>query len=551
MANTHLVDITPDTKLMPHLGMSGHTLIAALAELCDNSLDSFLTNPAAFKKLGQKKVTVKIEYTTGTNPWIKVTDDAYGMTREELKDALTLARTKKRDELGGRLIGKFGLGLKTAASALAKKWKVITNQPDADSVLTMEYNEDEFVKTQEWTVPIVPSKRPNGRQHGTELLLQDLKKRPQAKSYIINSLSPIFDFYIREGLLEILVQGDPVPAREWQLLSDDNWQSLSKKAREHVPDIKERMRDAGISENGRRPINLRIGNKRVTGWAGLLLESSQKGNYGFTLIRHKRIVKANEKIGIYHHPALARIVGELHLDDWEVNNRKDDFIRDTPEWSELTGLGELDEAKQRRRPNGLLGEEINKIIRLSRALASSVEKKVPVSEQRTNQQLLATVHQDDVLSTIEETAMEDTFQAASQRQGKLRDQTVATQAALAEAKREVRKAHVELAGIRIELVQWGRPGRYVSWETERNPKGKLDLVVNINTDHPFYAALSEQDQKLYRAFLVCECLSKYVFSQSPAFETLDACMDNYLRVYADIVAKKIRSGATSIEAPAI
>jgi hypothetical protein len=73
----------------------------------------------------------------------------------------------------------------------------------------------------------------------------------------------------------------------------------------------------------------------VRGWAGLLRQSSQRGWYGFALVRNRRVVRRHEKLGFQAHPQTARVVGELHLDAFDTNNLKTDFIRETESWREL------------------------------------------------------------------------------------------------------------------------------------------------------------------------------------------------------------------------
>jgi hypothetical protein len=83
------------------------------------------------------------------------------------------------------------------------------------------------------------------------------------------------------------------------------------------------------------PLKGKVAGKNVHGWVGLLQKSSQRGWYGFALIRHRRVVRRHEKLGFQPHPSTARVVGELHLDGFDTNNLKTDFIRETPAWREL------------------------------------------------------------------------------------------------------------------------------------------------------------------------------------------------------------------------
>ena len=68
------------------------------------------------------------------------------------------------------------------------------------------------------------------------------------------------------------------------------------------------------------PFDGSVSGLAVHGWAGLLNKSSQRGWYGFALIRHRRVVKRHEKLGFQPHPSTARVIGELHLDSFDTNN---------------------------------------------------------------------------------------------------------------------------------------------------------------------------------------------------------------------------------------
>ncbi|HTB49855.1 MAG TPA: hypothetical protein VK701_02685, partial [Solirubrobacteraceae bacterium] len=83
------------------------------------------------------------------------------------------------------------------------------------------------------------------------------------------------------------------------------------------------------------PLAGEISGREVRGWAAMLLVSSQRGWYGFDLVRHRRVIRRHEKIGFQAHPQNARVVGELHLDEFETNNLKTDFVRETEAWREL------------------------------------------------------------------------------------------------------------------------------------------------------------------------------------------------------------------------
>jgi len=84
-----------------------------------------------------------------------------------------------------------------------------------------------------------------------------------------------------------------------------------------------------------QPIALRLGEKRVKGWAGVL-EPGSRSRAGFTLLHSSRVVKgwpdSWRPPEIFGQPLGSndlvnqRLTGELELDDFEVSHTKDDIL---------------------------------------------------------------------------------------------------------------------------------------------------------------------------------------------------------------------------------
>ena len=91
-------------------GYEGHSykIWDAIAELVDNSVDSFQKNETKLKEAGRNtfKIQIKVD---NRNRKLMVHDNAFGMNRKELHRALKVAKKNKWQ----KGIGKYGLGLKT------------------------------------------------------------------------------------------------------------------------------------------------------------------------------------------------------------------------------------------------------------------------------------------------------------------------------------------------------------------------------------------------------------------------------------------------------
>jgi len=110
-----IISIIPDVSLLPKIGKgAGYSLTEAIGELVDNSIDA---------RNVEEKLSVQIMLNRdGDNSFIKVKDNAEGMSREKIIDAMKLAKSYKKKKLG-----EFGLGLKSACMSLGQKFSVETS----------------------------------------------------------------------------------------------------------------------------------------------------------------------------------------------------------------------------------------------------------------------------------------------------------------------------------------------------------------------------------------------------------------------------------------
>ncbi|MCY8707577.1 ATP-binding protein [Bacillus inaquosorum] len=92
----------------------GYNAQTAIADIIDNSLDANSTD-----------VHITFEYNSG-NGYILIYDNGIGMTDEELQVAMTIGSKDPRLERKERELGRFGMGLKTAAFSLGKRLSVVT-----------------------------------------------------------------------------------------------------------------------------------------------------------------------------------------------------------------------------------------------------------------------------------------------------------------------------------------------------------------------------------------------------------------------------------------
>ncbi|MEA2232330.1 MAG: hypothetical protein QOD83_2146 [Solirubrobacteraceae bacterium] len=303
------VDITPHVSLLAKVGQAGHSVAEAVSELVDNSLDA---------RSDDAPVRVDVTYDV-RGKWIRIVDDAGGMSRSELAQALVLALSSKDAEK----IGKFGLGMKSACTSLGQKFSITTCREQDHYEWIAEYDETTFVSSGQWRLPI--RRRKKRQAHGTTIYIDSNRVYHGVAQSLIKNLAWTFRHFIADGLLVLQVNGQLVERPQHQ-----------------------------IDESTLLPLAGSVAGHPVRGWVALLQVSSQRGSYGFDLVRHRRVIRRHEKIGFQAHPQTARVIGELHLDRFATNNLKTNFVRETEEWRELEAW---------------LGESIEPVVAASRALA--------------------------------------------------------------------------------------------------------------------------------------------------------------------------------------
>lgn len=338
-----LVDITPHVSLLAKSGQAGHSVAEAVSELVDNSIDA---------RIGNRKLHVSVTYDV-RNKLIEAEDDGAGMSRESLARALVLGLSAK----SGDKIGRFGLGMKTACTSLGRRFTVASSRADDFYEAVADYDEDSFIASGEWKLPI--RRRKKVREHGTLISIESERVYHGLSQSLIRNLGWTFRHFIADGLLELRVNGELVEPPQ------------------HQVDIESIL-----------PLNGQVAGRQVRGWVGLLIVSSQRGWYGFDVIRHRRVIRRHEKIAFQAHPQTARIVGELHLDEFETNNLKTDFIRETDEWRELEVW---------------LSKSIEPVLAASRALAhsGSFDRRLRDIIQREREAILAALGEDALDPVLE------------------------------------------------------------------------------------------------------------------------------------------------------
>ncbi|MDA8001977.1 MAG: ATP-binding protein [Alphaproteobacteria bacterium] len=290
------IDITPDKTLIQKTGLVGYSTAEALAELVDNSIDA---------RLGRVGVSLHLDF---QGMRITISDDGRGMDMGGLRAAMTVARRTKPD---GSL-GQFGMGMKSACSALGGRFEIRTSAEGSPKEYSVSYDEEEWLSdgAAGWRNFGVTETDLAGRDdwHGTSIAIDRLKVPlyPNLATNLRKSFGQRYGSYIKDGTASVRVN-----------------RTLCKPFR---PDV----------EKGTR-IMIRIETRDgavITGHVELLRARSVGGKYGIDLYRHGRLIKPHVKFGFPAHPENSLVTGRLDLDHVPVNFQKNDFIGESDEYRE-------------------------------------------------------------------------------------------------------------------------------------------------------------------------------------------------------------------------
>ena len=292
--------IIPHISLMEKIGAKNYRLSEAIAELIDNSIDA-----------GATKIKISLQKNK-----IIIKDDGNGMNQRELINALTMAYSEKKNQLG-----YFGLGMKSACSNLGKAFEIGTCDGKGKSY-HVNINLDEL---KDWEIDIDEENSFSDKPY-TEIIISMLRKK--------------LDYPVRAATL---------------LLADfgERYGPLLEKIEININDRLALPIPIDVDESTKLDIEFCVDNdtkKRVTGWIGIRIDSiskkskvSQKGNFGFMTYRNGRLITRwdkleidNEIYGIYPHgPTCGWCVGELDLDFLAVENDKRGFIKETEDYEKV------------------------------------------------------------------------------------------------------------------------------------------------------------------------------------------------------------------------
>ena len=289
----------------------------AIAEFVDNSTQSFFDNRDILTSLtvnDKRPLTVEINYLPD-NDLFSVRDNAMGMSYDELVDALHVAQPPLNTS--GR--SKYGMGLKTAACWMGNLWTVKTKKygETTEHCITVDV---EKIGEGDNQLGYEAKNQIAESEHYTVIEVKQLNRRFRGRTLakIEQYLSSMYRQDFRDEILTLVWKGKPL---EW--IEFDSRLLTDRDDKIYKSDFSFKIYDEQEEKE-----------KAIYGWVGVLKDGS-RSNAGFSILHSNRVIKgwpdSWRPSAIYGQDQGSndlinqRLIGEVHLDDFEVSHTKDNI----------------------------------------------------------------------------------------------------------------------------------------------------------------------------------------------------------------------------------
>lgn len=318
-------DLTVGPRAIGAYSRLSYTMWHAFAEFIDNSTQSLSNYGEIIKDVLLHEGTpleVKIAHNRVSRE-ITIEDNSIGMTKDDLIEALRVAHPTADSR--GR--SKYGMGMKTAACWIGRRWQVVTCEWSSGEEWTADVDVDGIV-TAGKKIPLTV-RQVDRTLHYTRIIISNLHRNIQKRTEetIRGYLGSMYQFDLLEGSLKLLYNGEEVMApAQYEFDTDPE----GKMMRREIPPTQ-------------------IDNKTVTGWVGVLRKGGRKYG-GFSLFQNRRQIQGfpqawKPKIifgGVDDEGAnnliSQRLTGVIELDGFEVSHTKDAVLFEGDEEEKLEDM---------------------------------------------------------------------------------------------------------------------------------------------------------------------------------------------------------------------
>ena len=333
------IDVSPDIYLYRILQRQPFGINIALAEFIDNSIQSFRDEEVKLNSINLIEPTITIFINSDPNnsevKTITIKDNAAGILLNDfqrvMKPGLADPNTHSSENLS-----VYGVGMKFAAVWLSNTWKLETSHISSNKIISIDIDLNNLLRKDRKEVDVIVTEG-DFKDHYTHLTITNCK-RPITKElceleilpYLLETFERFNDINI-----ELLFDNERIIPRQDRLFTSNNLPATmvaKPYTKSGTPN------DAAKDITWERQINWKSGDKKVNGFIRLINPASYY-QPGIRLLRNNRVIMGT---GVYPNiPVIIsgtnnkygrqRIYGELHLDGFTVNDKKNGFDDDLNE----------------------------------------------------------------------------------------------------------------------------------------------------------------------------------------------------------------------------
>ncbi|MCX6842156.1 MAG: ATP-binding protein [candidate division WOR-3 bacterium] len=380
-------NLTPHPRILPMLGEIHLKQWQCIAELIDNSADSFLEAKRASKPAVDPFVRIDTPTTNAKGGRISVIDNGPGMSWEDLELAARAGWTSHNSVDN---LGLFGMGFNIATARLGTRTKLWTTRKGDAEWVGLDIDFEQLLARHDFITPAVTRPKSDREVSGTEVEIERLKPdqldwfaRGYNRSNLSRQLGRVYSAMLgptgEPVGFRMELNSKPVRAERHCVWGDPGSdQRIVPTARQgvvnayQVVDVRLPQRPfcarcwvwLGPEEHDcpscERRDRIVPQERRVYGWLGVQRYVDAE-KYGFDILRNGRKIEMNCKdlfnwedevsdTDVLEYPIddprhNGRIVGEIHLDHGRVPYTKNRFLREDAAWQEMVhiirGVGPL------------------------------------------------------------------------------------------------------------------------------------------------------------------------------------------------------------------
>ena len=469
----------------------------ALGEFVDNSTQSYFNNREALDKAFAaegEKLTVRIVFEKDGPGMLRISDNAMGMSRAELEHAMHVGLPPANRN--GR--SRYGLGMKQAACWFGNKWTITTKKLGETSEYTVSLNVDKAAEG-DGDLHEKESTGHSPQEHYTRIEITDLNQRLHGRTLgkVRQYLAGMYSLDIENG--ELILQ--------WQntaLVVENNWDFLT----------------SSLGEKYRKDFEFKVHGKKAWGWVGVL-GAGARSKAGFAIAHNGRMIRvwpnawrpedlfgstegSNDLVN-------QRLMGVIHLDDFEVSHTKDaihwegdeeDLVQESLKGI-CTDYREIaKENRKRKSHNEAAIQMAAKVLEAELQSAKLVD------------QISAPTPEPNVVVLDEQKLVEETDVSVSDF-----------------------SASFDYAGTTVQVI-----GKLDSTKSQHDPYVMLEtthddrIVVVINMNHPQVGAIEENGLANYFRYCTYDALAEWRARRVDTIEpsTIRKLKDQFLRVQFEL-----------------